>query len=180
MKRQLAGGPCSIARATEVLGDSWTLLILRDCMHGVKRFDEFQRSLHVARNTLSDRLGKLVDAGVLTKEFYQDNPPRYEYLLTQMGRDLFPVVSALLAWGDRWLDDGLGAPVKLHHETCGHDLEPEVVCRHCKQPVIDHDVQFYVGPGYPDVVTCGTDFRDRLALAPGADGGRPHRHLRAS
>lgn len=180
MKRGLAGGPCSVARATDVFGDRWTLLILRDCMHGVTRFAEFQRSLQVPRNTLSDRLGKLIDAGVLTKRFYQDNPPRYDYLLTEMGRELFPVLSVMVAWGDKWLDDGLGAPVRMHHEPCAHDLEPEVVCRHCKQPVVDHDVQFCVGPGYPETVTSGTDFRHRLAPAPGAEGGRPHAGRRVS
>jgi hypothetical protein len=111
---------------------------------------------------------------VLAKRLYQDNPPRYEYLLTPMGHDLFPVLTAMLAWGDRWLDRGLGAPVRLWHESCEHDLAPEVVCVHCQRPVADHDVQFCLGPGYPDVVTGGTDFRDRLAVAPGADGGRPH------
>jgi len=80
---------CPIARGLDVLGERWTLLILRDAMYGLTRYDEFQRSLHIARNTLSDRLGKLVDAGVMTKRFYQDNPPRYEYLLTEMGRDFF-------------------------------------------------------------------------------------------
>ena len=91
MKRGFSEWPCSLARAVEVFGDSWTLLIVRDGLQGLTRFDEFQRSLNVARNTLSDRLGKLVDAGVMTKRFYQDNPPRYEYLLTEMGRDFFPV-----------------------------------------------------------------------------------------
>lgn len=106
MKQGFSGWPCSIARATDVFGDAWTLLILRDCMHGVRRFDEFQKSLQIARNTLSDRLSRLVDAGVLAKQFYQDNPPRYEYLLTEMGGELFPVISAMLAWGDKWLDGG--------------------------------------------------------------------------
>ena len=99
MKHEFADWPCSVARTAGVFGDSWTLLILRDAMYGLTRYDEFQRSLHIARNTLSDRLGKLVDAGVMTKRFYQDNPPRYEYLLTEMGRDFFPVLAAMLSWG---------------------------------------------------------------------------------
>src|SRR3954464_3273268 len=99
MKRGFSDWPCSVARAADVFGDAWTLLILRDCIHGVTRFDDFQKSLQIARNTLSDRLSGLVNTGVLTKRFYQDNPPRYEYLLTEMGHDLFPVVSAMLAWG---------------------------------------------------------------------------------
>ena len=106
MNREFSEWPCSLARAVGVFGDSWTLLIVRDGLQGLTRFDEFQRSLNIARNTLSDRLGKLVDAGVMTKRFYQDNPPRYEYLLTDMGRDFFPVLAAMLSWGDKWLDDG--------------------------------------------------------------------------
>ena len=174
MKPELSEWPCSVARAVDIFGDAWTLLILRDCMHGVRRFDEFQKSLQIARNTLSDRLSGLVSAGVLTKQFYQDNPPRYEYLLTEMGHDLFPVVSAILAWGDRWLDGGDGAPVKLYHETCAHDLDTQVVCGYCGEPINDSEVQLCLGPGYPDKVVNSTDFRHRLASAPGAEGGRPH------
>jgi DNA-binding HxlR family transcriptional regulator len=180
MKKGLSGWPCSVARAVAVFGDAWTLMILRDCMHGVTRFDEFQKSLEIARNTLSDRLSGLVDAGVLTKQFYQDNPPRYEYLLTEMGRDLFPVISAMLAWGDKWLDEGEGAPVRLYHETCRHDVVPQVVCGHCSKPLDAAEVQFCVGPGFPETVECGTDFRHRLAAAPGAEGGRPHARRAAS
>src|ERR1700742_4616042 len=89
MKREFAAWPCSLARSVDVFGDSWTLLLVRDAMHGLSRFDEFQQSLHIARNTLSDRLGKLVDAGIMTKPFYPDNPPRDEYLLTPMGGGSF-------------------------------------------------------------------------------------------
>ena len=117
MKHEFADWPCSVARAAGVFGDSWTLLILRDAMYGLARYDEFQRSLHIARNTLSDRLGKLVDAGVMTKRFYQDNPPRYEYLLTEMGRDFFPVLAAMLSWGDKWLDGGGASPAHHHLAT---------------------------------------------------------------
>jgi DNA-binding HxlR family transcriptional regulator len=180
MKRGFSDWPCSVARAADVFGDAWTLLIVRDCIHGVTRFDDFQKSLQIARNTLSDRLSGLVNTGVLTKRFYQDNPPRYEYLLTEMGHDLFPVVSAMLAWGDKWLGDGSGAPVRLYHETCAHDVEPQVVCGHCGEPIIDNEVQLCIGPGFPQTVDCGTDFRHRLAAVPGAEGGRPHADRAAS
>ena len=83
-------------------------MILRDCMHGVKRFDDFRRSLGIARNTLSDRLARLVQNDILVREFYQHNPPRFEYLLTERGRDLFPVITGILVWGDKWLDGGAG------------------------------------------------------------------------
>src|SRR6267378_397325 len=115
MKQGLSDWPCSVARVMELFGDAWTPLIMRDVFYGLSRFDEFQKSLGVARNTLSDRLNRLVDAGVLTKRLYQDNPPRNEYLLTEQGRDFFPVLVAMVNWGDRWLDGGEGAPVTLHH-----------------------------------------------------------------
>jgi DNA-binding HxlR family transcriptional regulator len=172
VKREFSEWPCSLARAVEVFGDSWTLLIVRDAMQGLTRFDEFQRSLHVARNTLSDRLSKLVDTGVMIKRFYQDNPPRYEYLLTDMGRDFFPVLASMLAWGDKWLDDGGGAPVTLHHHTPGHKIVSQVVCVECGEPVEHHDVQFCVGPGYPDDVCPELDIRGRLAPAPAPDPER--------
>ena len=166
MKREFANWPCSLARSVDVFGDSWTLLIVRDAMHGLKRFDEFQRSLHIARNTLSDRLGKLTDAGIMTKRFYQDNPPRYEYLLTEMGRDFFPVLAAMLAWGDKWLDGGAGAPVTLRHHRPGHDIVSQVVCAECGDAVTHDDIEFCVGPGYPDGIDPELDMRDRLVPRP--------------
>ncbi|MDX6389638.1 MAG: hypothetical protein QOJ73_701 [Streptosporangiaceae bacterium] len=172
MKREFSEWPCSLARAVDVFGDSWTMLIVRDALQGLTRFDEFQRSLNIARNTLSDRLGKLVDAGVMVKRFYQDNPPRYEYLLTEMGRDFFPVLAAMLSWGDRWLDDGGGAPVTLHHHKPGHNIVSQVVCVECGEPVGHADIQFCVGPGYPDDVPPELDMRDRLAPAPVQPAGR--------
>ncbi|MBW9204963.1 helix-turn-helix transcriptional regulator [Mumia sp. zg.B53] len=173
MKREFSTWPCSIARSAELFGDAWTLLIARDAMQGLTKFDQFQRSLGIARNTLSDRLGKLVDAGVLKKEFYQDNPPRYEYVLTEMGRDFFPVLVAMLAWGDRWLDGGDGAPVTLHHHEPDHAIVGRLVCEVCGETVGPDDVQFCVGPGYPDDYDGPRDTRDRLARTPGGSGGRP-------
>lgn len=173
MKREFSEWPCSVARAVDVFGDSWTLLIVRDGLQGLTRFDEFQRSLNIARNTLSDRLTKLVSAGVMSKRFYQDNPPRYEYVLTDMGRDFFPVLAAMLSWGDKWLDGGGGAPVKLHHHAHGHDIAPTVICAECGEPLRDADVQFCVGPGYPDAIAPELDMRDRLAQEAGGPGGRP-------
>jgi hypothetical protein len=101
-------------------------------------------------------------------------------LLTEMGGELFPVISAMLAWGDKWLDGGGGAPVQLYHETCGHDAEPQVVCSNCGKPIVAAEVQLCVGPGFPETVDCGTDFRHRLAAFPGGEGGRPHAHRTAS
>src|SRR4051812_25620460 len=92
---------CSVARALEVVGERWTLLILRDAFLGVRRFDDFQADLGIARNVLTDRLGRLVNAGVLEKRAYSERPPRFEYRLTDKGRDLWPVVHALARWGDK-------------------------------------------------------------------------------
>ena len=158
--------PCPIGRAADVLGDRWTLLILRNATIGMTRFDDFKADLGIADNILSARLGKLVDAGIMTKRFYQDNPPRYEYLLTEMGRDFFPVLAAMLAWGDKWLDGGAGAPVTLRHHAPGHSIVSQVVCTECGDAVTHDDIQFCVGPGYPDDIDPELDIRDRLAPCP--------------
>jgi DNA-binding HxlR family transcriptional regulator len=109
-----ADWPCSVARVMDIIGDRWTLLVLRDVFHGIRRYDDFQSSLGIARNTLSDRLNRLMAAGLLTTQLYQDNPPRKEYLLTEMGADFFPVMASMVTWGDRWLDGGEGPPIDLH------------------------------------------------------------------
>src|SRR5712692_2233716 len=96
---------CSVAQTLEVIGEWWTLLILRDSFQGVRRFDDFQRRLGVARNVLTQRLDRLVEQGILARRQYQDRPARYEYRLTAKGLDLYPVVIALMDWGDRWAMD---------------------------------------------------------------------------
>jgi DNA-binding HxlR family transcriptional regulator len=159
----LSEWPCSVARAMELFGDAWTPLIMREAFMGTRRFDDFQRPLGLARNTLSDRLNRLVAAGVLSKRLYQDNPPRNEYLLTAKGRDFFPVLSALVVWGDRWLSEDAGAPMALHHRPCDSDLGLEVVCKQCGEAVTDENVFFHLGPGYPtDVTPAHLDMRPRL------------------
>src|SRR3954465_14352946 len=92
---------CSIARALEFVGERWTILIVRDAFLGVRRFDDFQRSLGIARNVLADRLDRLVEAGIFERRLYQDRPPRYEYRLTEPGLDLHPVIFSLMKWGDK-------------------------------------------------------------------------------
>lgn len=104
------GQDCSVARALEVVGERWTLLILRDAFLGVRRFDDFQRSLGVARNVLNARLQRLVEHGLLERRRYQERPERFEYRLTEMGLDLLPVIEALMRWGDRWLPSPAPAP----------------------------------------------------------------------
>ena len=106
------GPNCSIARALEVIGERWTLLILRDAFLGVRRFDDFQRSLGVARNVLNTRLQRLVDAGLVERRLYQERPERFEYRLTERGSDLYLVMLAMLRFGDDWLAGGLGRDEK--------------------------------------------------------------------
>ena len=150
MKRTpFADWPCSIARAVDLLGDWWTPLVLRECFYGVRRFDDFQRSLGIGRNILTQRLNRLVDEGLLERRQYHDRPVRHEYVLTDKGRDFFTVIAALVRWGDRWLAGEYGPPVVLQHRTCGHDLEADVVCAHCGEAVQLRDVRTRLGPGYP-------------------------------
>ncbi|MCF3132278.1 winged helix-turn-helix transcriptional regulator [Streptomyces olivochromogenes] len=145
-----ANWPCSIARTVDVLGDAWSSLLLREAFYGSSRFEEFQRELGIARNTLTDRLRRLVDEGLMEKRRYESEPPRYEYVLTEKGRDFFPVLAALSRWGDRWLAGEEGAPVTLHHDTCDHDAHAEVVCSACGEPMRSENTSVRMGPGYPE------------------------------
>ena len=133
----------------DLLGDWWTPLVLRECFYGIRRFDEFQQALGIARNTLVDRLRRLVEEGLLDKQPYQTDPVRYDYVLTAKGKDFWPVLAAMTTWGDKWLAGEAGSPITVHHETCGHDTVAEVVCAHCKQPLSADEVRSRPGPGYP-------------------------------
>ncbi|MFI4974437.1 MAG: winged helix-turn-helix transcriptional regulator [Caulobacterales bacterium] len=124
---------CSVAGALSVVGDPWTLLILRDAFAGVRRFDDWQSRLGVARNVLAARLKTLVAHGVMEPRLYSDRPPRHEYVLTAKGRDLMPVLLSLKAWGDRYVYEG-AEPVTFTH-TCGAVLEPRLVCDACGETV---------------------------------------------
>lgn len=142
--------PCSVARTVDILGDWWTPLVLREAFYGVRRFDEFQGALRIGRNVLTQRLVRLVGEGLLERVQYSEHPPRFEYVLTGKGRDFWPVLAAMTAWGDRWLDDGEGPPVVLHHTVCDHDTTATVVCSHCREPLELEQVRNSLGPGYPD------------------------------
>ena len=135
---------CSIAQALEIVGEWWTLLILRDAFQGVRRFDHFQRRLGIARNVLTERLQHLVSAGVLERRPYQTQPAREEYRLTEKGRDLYPVLVSLMRWGDKWAPGADGPPVLLTHRECGHQGTPVLACPACRQPVEARDMSFEV------------------------------------
>jgi DNA-binding HxlR family transcriptional regulator len=130
---------CSIARAMELLGERWTFLILREAFWGVRRFSELQRSLGIARNILSARLQALVAHGILERVRYRSDPDRYEYRLTDRGRDLYPAIVAIMQWGDKHLSGTEGAPLVLRH-TCGHDAAPALTCSGCGEPVDPRDI----------------------------------------
>lgn len=141
---------CSVAQSLEVVGEWWSLLIVRDALMGVTRFDDFQRRLGISRNVLTERLNRLVDLEVFERVRYQDNPPRDEYRLTRKGRDLWPVLTALRQWGDRWAAPE-GPPVVLEHVTCGHvDVDAEYHCSHCGEQLHGRDLRVHPGPGAGD------------------------------
>lgn len=153
----------------DLLGDAWTPLVMREAFYGIRRFDEFQQELGIARNTLVDRLARLVDQGVLEKQLYTTEPKRYEYLLTDKGRDFFGVISAMNRWGDTWLSGESGPPVIYHHETCGNDTQVEVVCGSCGEPIHAADITMHIGPGYPERLRQRPDIQRRFARAGTAD-----------
>lgn len=137
---------CSVARTLSVIGDRWTMLVLRNAFMGVRRFDAFQHSLGVTRHVLSDRLKRLVEHDILQKVPYQDRQERFEYRLTSKGRDLYPVILSLARWGDQWMDEGQGAPLQFVHKDCGKVFTPLLVCSECREPVHTRSVTPIAGP----------------------------------
>lgn len=124
----------SVERALAEVGDAWTFLILREAFFGTRRFDTFQRQLKTAPTILANRLKKLVANGLLVRAAYQERPVRFEYRLTDKGRDLYPAIVALMRWGDRWLAGG-PSPLTLVHTLCGHETHPHLVCDVCAAPI---------------------------------------------
>ena len=145
--RDYASQNCSIARTLEIVGERWTLLVLREAFLGTRRFDDFQKELGIARNVLQARLERLVEEGVLERRRYQERPPRYAYRLTDAGRDLLPVLIALMGWGDRHRAPG-GAPTLVLHEGCGGTIDAALGCDRCGvRPVPASEVVVVAGPG---------------------------------
>ncbi len=144
--RDIGKTTCSVARALAVVGDRWTLLVLRDAFLGVRRFEDFQADLGTTRHRLADRLRTLVAHGVLERVRYQSRPPRFEYRLTEKGRDLYPVIVSLTRWGDRWAAGKDGPPVELVHRRCGRQIMPTLACPECGEPVVARDMLARPGP----------------------------------
>jgi DNA-binding HxlR family transcriptional regulator len=143
------GQVCSIARALELVGERWTLLIIRDVFLGVRRFEDLQRDLGIARNVLAARLDKLTADGILERRRYSEHPPRDEFLLTEQGLDLWPTVVALMQWGDRHRPAPSGPPTVLQHKGCGGAVSARRICERCGAELGPRDVSAVAGPGAP-------------------------------
>ena len=137
---------CSVAQCLEVVGEWWSLLIVRDAFLGIGRFDELQARLGISRNILNQRLARLVEAGVLIKVPYTEHPPRFEYRLTDKGRDLWPVITTMRQWGDKYAAPN-GVPLQVVHKECGQVSQARLVCSACGEPIGPRDVKAIPGPG---------------------------------
>jgi DNA-binding HxlR family transcriptional regulator len=138
----------SVGRTLSLVGERWTIMILREAFFGVRRYGQLARNLKIPRPTLSLRLRKLVDAGLLDRELYSTEPDRHEYRLTQAGRDLFPAVIALMRWGDIHLAGPEGPPIVLRHGSCGQPTHPHLTCDVCGEEITTREVTPERGPGF--------------------------------
>jgi DNA-binding HxlR family transcriptional regulator len=144
--RTYEGQNCSVAKSLELVGERWTMLVLREAFSGRRRFDEMAETLGVARNVLTNRLARLVEEGVLTKVRYQERPERFEYRLTEKGLDLWPVLISLMQFGDRYYAPD-GPPVMLEHKECGGTVDRHFTCERCGSRLGPADVRAHPGPG---------------------------------
>jgi DNA-binding HxlR family transcriptional regulator len=155
-KSDLSVLPCSLARSLQIVGEWWTLLVLRDVCFGWNRFEEIHDHLGIARNILSARLDTLVEHGMVVREQYQEHPVRFAYVPTAKALDFVPALLAVVAWGDRWTATD-GPPIVFTHRPCGHDTDATVVCSSCAEPLAREDMDFRPGPGltaYLDAESC--------------------------
>jgi DNA-binding HxlR family transcriptional regulator len=145
-KSDLSVLPCSLARSLQIVGEWWTLLVLRDVCFGWNRFEEIHDHLGIARNILSARLDTLVEHDMVVREQYQEHPARFAYVPTAKALDFVPALLAVVAWGDRWTATD-GPPIVFTHRPCGHDTDATVVCSSCAEPLARDDLDFRPGPG---------------------------------
>jgi DNA-binding HxlR family transcriptional regulator len=158
---------CSVARTVEILSDAWSFLILRECFFGTRRFEQFQSVLRLPRNTLVKRLNKLTELDLLKKVGYSSTSTRFEYRFTDKGRDLYPIMTALLKFGDSWLrkeDEPL--PLQLIHRNCGKAFSPLITCSACNEPIEPGHVQYRGGPGAGSHLRPTDRLRSRRASDP--------------
>lgn len=142
---------CSVARTLNIIGEWWTPLILRDIFYGVRRFDVLRRHLGISRKVLTDRLNTLVDQQILERVLYQQHPDRYEYRLTDRGRDLFPVIVTLMAWGDKWLSETAVPPVQLVDRETRQPLQPLLISSDTGKEIRHENIRARLGsPDYEE------------------------------
>jgi DNA-binding HxlR family transcriptional regulator len=153
---------CSVARTADLLGDWWTPLVLREAFFGSRRFDDFVEILGISRNTLTERLARLVEEGILAKQAYQENPTRCEYTLTEKGRALFGVLASMIRWGDDWLATEDGPPVELVDLSTGEVVHPMVVDERTGKPLDHRSLRARPGPGMSEAEQAR--FEERRAL----------------
>ena len=143
---ELSDNNCPVARAMSVIGDRWTVLILRDCFRGLSRFDEFHARLGCSRAIVSQRLAHLVEAGVLETRAYQTRPLRYDYQLTEQGKALSGVLMMLSQWGETWMPKAGTTKLRRRHKACGHEFTPVLSCSECAAPLEPGSVE-HLAPG---------------------------------
>jgi DNA-binding HxlR family transcriptional regulator len=147
LKRDYETQTCSVARSLEVVGERWSLLIMRSVFLGVHRFDDLREELGITRSVLTTRLERLVGEGVLKRVLYQPRPPRHEYRTTAKGRELFPVVLHLLRWGDAHYPEPDGVPRIVEHAGCGGRPDDHLLCDRCGEPLDLLNTASRPGPG---------------------------------
>jgi DNA-binding HxlR family transcriptional regulator len=153
-----------ITRAIRVLGDRWSILIIRDAFQGVRRFQGFLDRTGTSRATLTNRLRSLVKTGIFRRVRYSDAPLRYEYRLTDKGRDLYPLSLVAWSWERRWAPQGAGIPAALIHRACQHETRPVVTCAHCRAPLTVRNTLYQPGPGQSARGPAGARYRRLSAL----------------
>jgi DNA-binding HxlR family transcriptional regulator len=139
---------CSILRATDIFGDGWTILILRELFWGQTRYDQIAAHTGMASNILAARLKKLVENDVIEKSVVESDARRFDYTLTQKGRELFPVLMTVMAWGDRWSSGDAGPLVQLRHTVCGKRTKAGLVCTSCAAPLAPETLRTNFAPAY--------------------------------
>jgi DNA-binding HxlR family transcriptional regulator len=178
-RKKLSETQCPIARSLEYVGEWWSLLIIRDAMHGLSRFDEFQKSLEIAPNMLTRRLTALVEGGLLEKQRYSEHPPRYEYVLTQRGRDLSPVLFTLLTWGNKHFAPE-GPSIILVEATSGETVDPILVDRITGREISVHGYAIAPGPAATEGMIQRLQHYQRQRDSHTATAGDDHHHKELS
>ncbi|NHN39021.1 helix-turn-helix transcriptional regulator [Pseudomaricurvus alcaniphilus] len=144
MAEQIIPRPIAVQRTLAIFSDPWSFSVLQELFFGVRKFDDFQRNLGISRSVLARRLKHLEQEQIIGRHLYSDRPKRYEYKLTERGRDMYPIFIALRRWGETWLDNAATPELKLVHKTCGHELIPSLDCAACQKEIKAEDIAYQV------------------------------------